>query len=144
MSGAAPTRDRSVRAGRAPGVDERGGGPDRGRERDCADAEPAKRLQSEEPDERGEEDEMERGSRTSAQEAGERLEAEQEERREDDDAYGEENDVPAARAADREELDVSGEQVEERLGDCERRETGEVERRPAERSGWVRRGGVAR
>ena len=61
--------------------------------------------------------------------ADERLEEGDDEGRDDHDPDGEGDDVPPGRAADGEELGLAPEQVEERLGDGEGPERGEMESR---------------
>ena len=106
---------------------------------DCPDPDPTKGLQGEERHQRREEGEMEHGGDPIAGQAAQRFDAEEEERGEEDDCEREENDVPARRPAHREKLDVPREEVEERLRDRQRRESGEVDRRPAKGPGRVRR-----
>ena len=78
---------------------------------------------------------MEHGGDPIAGQAAQRFDAEEESGGQEDDCEREEDDVPARRAAHREELDVPREEVEERLRDRQRRESGEVDPPPSERTG---------
>ena len=139
-TGVAPSTDRSTRAGLARRYRSAAAPSAAARTtRRSEEVDAAHDLQGKQADERRDEDEMDERGRPRVGEPGEHLDPEQDEGRQDDDPDGEEDDVPARRAADREELDVVGEQVEERLRHRQRRQPGQVQAGVTERSRRVRR-----
>ena len=139
-SGAAP-RTEHPRRPRAR-VEKRGRGADGGRdghEHERRRVHAPDDLKDDQGDEPADEHEVEDGRGQAVREAGERLQREQHERRDDDQPDGEEHDLPAGRAADREELDIAGEEVEDGLRDRDGAQAGEVQAGLLERAGRVGR-----
>ena len=88
--------------------------------------------EGEEPGEASDDREVDRQPDERAARHGERLDGEQERRRNEHGAQGERDQVGARRAAEREELGVPPEEVEERLGERERRQDDDVDGRQHE------------
>ena len=122
-------QERAHRLGSQP--EERGGGADRHRQHDQDDVRRVDRLlQSLGGDQRHEardQDDVGGAPRTAAGQAHEQLDPEQQQRRQHHEQDGEGDDVEARRAAGGEELGVVLQQVEERLGDREAPQHGQVQ-----------------